>query len=136
MYEEIQIKKKINWKGAFTKLGVLLLVIVVIALIIALPSKGSYAESEFEHNLRAFMTASKEYFKDGNLPTETGKESIIKLQDLIDNSKLKDIDLEADKCNKEQSYAKITKLDKKEYSVYVYLECRSTSASSVDTIKI
>ena len=73
MYEDIQIKKKVDWKKAFTKLGILTLIIVIIALIIAIPSRGSYAESEFEHNLRAFMSAAKEYFNDGNLPSEIGK---------------------------------------------------------------
>ena len=134
MYEDIQVKKKINWKSAFTKLGVLALFIIILALIIVLPSKKTYAESEFEHNLRAFMNASKEYFKDGNLPSKEGNESTIKLQDLIEDKRLKNVNLENDNCNKEQSYARITKLNRKEYSIYIYLECSSNQASSVDTI--
>ena len=133
MYEDIQVKKKINWKTAFTKLGVLALFIIILALIIVLPSKKTYAESEYEHNLRAFMNAAKEHFK-GNLPSEVGNVSTIKLQDLIEEKKLKNINLERENCNKEQSYAKITKISKKEYSVYVYLECSKNQASSVDTI--
>ena len=135
MYEDIQVKKKIDWKKAFTKLGILALVIIVIALIIAIPSKKTYAETEYEHNLRAFMSAAIDYFNDDNLPSEIGNESIIKLQDLIDAEKLKSIDLESDNCNKEQSFARITKINKKEYSVYIYLECKSNQSSSVDTIK-
>ncbi len=135
MYEEIQVRKRVDWKSAFTKLGILTLFIIILALIIVLPSKGSYAETVYEHNLRAFMNAAKEYFDDGNLPSEIGNESIIKLQDLIDNGNLKNVDLESENCNKEQSYAKITKLNKTEYSVYIYLECKANQASSVDTIK-
>ncbi len=134
MYEEIQVKRKIDWKSAFTKLGIIALFIIILALIIALPSKG-YAESEYEHNLRAFMGAAKEHFNDGNLPSEIGNESIIKLQDLIDEGRLKNANLERDNCNKNQSYAKITKLSNKEYSVYIFLDCKSNSSSSVDTIK-
>ncbi len=134
MYEDIQVKKKINWKNAFTKLGVLLLFIILLALIISLPSKKTYAESEYEHNLRAVMSAAKAHFKDGNLPTEVGNESIVVLQTLIDEERLNNVNLERDNCNREQSYAKITKLNKTEYSVYVYLECEKEQSSSVDTI--
>ena len=134
MYEEIQVRKKINWKSAFTKLGVLALFIIILAIIIAIPAKGSYAETEFEYNLRTFMSASKKYFNN-NLPSEVGNASIVKLETLIEDKLLKHVDLESDNCNKEQSYAKVTKLSNKEYSVYVYLECDSNKASSVDTIK-
>ena len=133
MYEEIQVKRKIDWKSAFTKLGVLALFIIILAIVIAIPTKGSYAQSEFEYNLKAMMTASKKYFKN-DLPTENGNVSIVKLDTLIDEGFIKHVDLESDKCNKE-SYAKVTRLSKSEYSVYVYLECESNQASSVDTIK-
>ena len=135
MYEEIQVRRRINWKSAFTKLGVLILFIILLALIISLPSKKTYAESEYEHNLRTVMSAAKAHFKDGNLPSEVGNESIISLQSLIDEERIKNVNLERDNCNKEQSYAKITKISKREYSVYVYLECKSNQLSSVDTIK-
>lgn len=133
MYEEIQVKKKVDWKNAFTKLGVLVLFIILLAVIIALP-KGSYAETEFDYNLRSFMNASKKYFNN-NLPSEVGSVSTVKLDTLIEDKLLKHVDLESDGCNKEQSYAKATKLNNKEYSVYVYLECESNKASSVDTIR-
>ena len=135
MYEEVQVKRRFDWKKAFTKLGFLTLFIIIIALIIVIPSNKTYAESEYEHNLRAFMSAAKEYFNDGRLPSENGNESIIKLQDLIDEGKLKNINLERENCNKEQSFAKITKLSNKEYSIHVYLECSSNQLSSVDTIR-
>lgn len=134
MYEEIQVKRKVDWKSAFTKLGVLALFIILLAIIISIPTKGSYAQSEFEYNLKAFMTASKKYFND-NLPAEVGSVSTVKLNTLIDEKYIKHVDLESDKCNKEQSYAKITKLSKTEYSVYAYLECNSNQSSSIDTIK-
>ena len=116
MYEEIQVRKKINWKSAFTKLGALALFIIILAIIIAIPAKGSYAETEFEYNLRTFMSASKKYFNN-NLPSEVGNASTVKLETLIEDKLLKHVDLESDNCNKEQSYAKVTKLSIKEYSV-------------------
>ena len=134
MYEEIQVKRKIDWKSAFTKLGVLALFIIILAIIIAIPTKGSYAQSEFEYNLKAMMTASKKYFKN-DLPTENGNVSTVKLDTLIDEGYIKHVDLESDKCNKEQSYAEVTRLSKSEYSVYAYLDCGSNKASSIDTIR-
>ena len=134
MYEEIQVKKKVDWKSAFTKLGVLVLFIILLAIIIALPAKGSYAETEFNYNLKSFVTASKKYFNN-NLPSEVGNVSTVKLDTLIEEKYIKHVDLESDSCNKEQSYAKATKLNNKEYSIYVYLECNSNQASSIDTIK-
>ena len=136
MYEEIQVKRKIDWKGAFTKLAIFFLLVFILGFIILQPKtiKYTYAETDYEHNLRLFVEASKDYFTDGNLPSKVGNESIVKLNTLIDEKRIKHIDLESDKCNKEQSYAKVTKLSKKEYSLYVYLECESNQKSSIDTI--
>ena len=133
MYEEIQVKRKVDWKSAFTKLGILTLFVIILAIIIAIPTKGSYAETEFEYNLRTFMKASKKYFN-SNLPSEIGNVSKVELETLLQDNLLKHVDLESDGCNKKQSYAKATKLNKNEYSIYVYLECNSNQASSVDTI--
>lgn len=134
MYEEIQVKRKIDWKNAFTKLAIFFLLIFILGFLIFHPKDITYAETDYEHNLRQFVAASKSYFKDGNLPSNVGNESMVKLSTLINENKLKHIDLENDKCNKEQSYAKITKISKKEYSLYVYLECESNQKSSIDTI--
>ena len=134
MYEEIQVRRKIDWQGTFTKVLVFFLLLFILGFIIFHPRNVTYAESEFEHNLRMFVDASKSYFKAGNLPSKVGNESIVKLDTLIEEKKIKHVDLESDSCNKDQSYAKITKLSKKEYSLYVYLECESNQKSSIDTI--
>lgn len=134
MYEEIQVKRRIDWKSAFTKLAIFCLLVFILGFLIFHPKNVTYAETDYEHNLKQFVAASKSYFKNGNLPTNVGNESIVKLSTLINEKKLKHIDLESDKCNKEQSFAKITKISKKEYSLYVYLECESNQKSSVDTI--
>lgn len=134
MYEEIQVKRRIDWKGAFTRLAILFLLIFILGFIIVHPKSVTYAETDYEHNLRLFVESAKDYFKDGNLPSKKRNESVVKLSTLIEEKRLKNIDLESDSCNKEQSYAKVTKLNKKEYSLYVYLECKSNQSSSIDTI--
>lgn len=136
MYEEIQIKRHIDWKKAFTKLGVLVMIIFIVCLILFNPGKESYAETDFSKNLKYVVAAAKKYYTKDNLPTEIGNVSNIKLSTLIEEKLLdKHADLESDSCNKEQSYAKVTKISKKEYSLVVYLECKSENASSIDTIK-
>ncbi len=135
MYEEVYVKRKIDWKSAFIKLGIFALLVFILCFIIIHPSKVSYAETEYEHNLRVFTNAAKSYFKNGNLPSKVGNESMVKLGTLMEENKIKHIDLESDNCNKEQSNAKITKISKHEYSVLVYLECKSNQNKTVDTIK-
>ena len=134
MYEEVVVKRKVDWKKAFTKLAVFFLLVFILGFIVLHPKNVTYAETDYEHNLNLFVNAAKKYFINGNLPSKVRNESVVKLGTLIDEKKLKHINLESDKCNKEQSYAKITKLSKHEYSLYVYLECESNQNSSIDTI--
>ena len=135
MYEEVHIKRTIDWKSAFIKLGIFFIVVIIVCLIIFNPSKSTYAETGYDTNLASFSDAAKSYFLDGNLPSEVGNESTIKLETLINNKRIKNIDLESDSCNKNQSYSRITKIDENEYSIYTYLECKSNQLSKIDTIK-
>lgn len=135
MYEEIHIKRRIDWKSAFIKLGVFFLVVIILCLIIFNPTKNTYAENDYNLNLASFSEAAQRYFIDGKLPSEIGNESTVKLTTLMKSKKLKHIDLESEACNKEQSYSKITKIDDNEYSVYTYLECKSNQLSKIDTIR-
>ena len=137
MYEEIQIKKRIDWKKAFLKLGVLVGVAFIVCLIMFNPGNESYAETDFSKNLKALVIASKKYFIGDRLPSDIGNISYIKLTTLIEDGLIdKHANLESDNCNKEQSYAKVTKINNKEYSLVVYLECKNEKASSIDTITI
>lgn len=137
MYEEIQIKKRIDWKKAFTKLGVLVIVIFIVCLVMFNPGKESYAETDFSKNLKALVAATKTYYTEDKLPSSNGNISYVKLSTLIEENLIdKSVNLESDSCNKEQSYAKVTKINNKEYSLVVYLECKSENASSIDTIKL
>lgn len=134
MYEEISVKKRINWSSLLTKLGVLLLVVFIICAIAFSPKK-TYAVSHLYDITKQLLNAGKEYYVYEKLPTNIGEYKTINLFSLIDEDYIKGKEYTENNCEFDNSFVKVTKVNNKEFSIYAKVLCDQDEEVIVDTIK-
>lgn len=134
MYEEISVKKRIDWKSLLTKLGVLLLVVFIFCAIAFSPKK-TYAVSPLYNITKQLLNAGKEYYVYEKLPINIGEYKTINLFSLIDEEYIKGKDYTANNCEFDDSFVKVTKVNNKEFSIYAKVLCDNDEEVIVDTIK-
>lgn len=134
MYEEISIKRRIDWKSLLTKTGILLIVVFIICAIAFSPKK-TYAITPLNEITSKLLSVGKEYFTFDLLPINLGDEKSITLNDLIEKELIDQKDYENNKCDYNNSYIKVTKVDNTEFSIYATVLCNKTSDIVIDTIK-
>lgn len=118
MYEEE--KKRINWGKTTLEVFLFLLVILLstrLVIIIRSKQKDRDLANEYNEVLANMDNYAKSYFKN-NLPDQSGKSTIIYLNDLVEDKKI----TKPDNCSLDESYIKVTRLDT-EYQIKSYLIC-------------
>lgn len=135
MYEEITIKKHIDWKNLFIKIGILLLIVFILCALIMSPKK-SHAETPYTAINKELLSTGKLYYSEDKLPTRIGRSNYITLQELVNNNLIKSDKYEKNGCNLEKSYVKVTKVSSNEFSIYSYLDCKKDKNTVADTITI
>lgn len=82
-------------------------------------------DKTFENNLNKIQKKAEEYMDEIELPTITGDNKTVYLEELIKEKKLKVIkDSKGNECNSKLSYIKYIKLDN-EYQIKSYLYCQN-----------
>lgn len=132
MYEENE--NKIEWGPILKRLGMILAVILVIFGIVTLVSKCSKNEDKkkpntpntpisLENQLDELQRATLEYLTKDNVPTELNGSKVIRLKILTSKNILSGItDSEGNKCDQNESYSEITRLENN-YAVKMSLTC-------------
>lgn len=134
MYEEISIKRKINWKSLLLKTGILLIVVFIVCAVAFAPRK-TYAVSPLNGIAKDLLEAGKKYYKFNKLPIYLGETSKISLIELTEKELISASEFNNNKCDFNQSFVKVTKVNIKEFSISAYLECDNKNNTVIDTIK-
>lgn len=138
MYEEKE--NKIEWGPILKRLGMILAVIIVIFGIVTLVSKCSKKEDKnepdtpttvnLENQLNELQRATLEYFTKDNVPTELNGSKVIRLKILTSKNIITGItDDEGNKCDVNESYSEITRLENN-YAVKMSLTCGTKNKAS------
>lgn len=124
MYQESN--NKISWIKIGVRLVLALLVLVLSVKLISLivsNNETNKVETNMNSNLDVMMNVATNYFKEDLLPKKAGESNKILLSQLIKEKKIDSIkDENGNKCSTEDSFIKVTKLDK-EYQIKAYLVC-------------
>lgn len=123
MYQEK--KYHIDWFGVVLKvilaLLLLLLTVKLLSMIIA-NNKNKVTEEYMNNNIKVMDEVSVKYFSD-KLPKNDGESVKVSLNDLIKDGFISELKNDKNEnCNFEESYIKVTKLNK-EYQYKSYLVC-------------
>ena len=137
MYEEKRfVRRRINWLSVLIKLLLLFLIVFLIwYFIIRKTGKSNTTKVKgypITENLDYLKKEYIKYFDEKNIPKVINDEVTIKLSELIDNKKSREIyDKKGNKCSSSSSYGKVTKTDKDNYILKVYLKCKNEADSLV-----
>lgn len=133
MYEEITVKRHIDWKSLLFKIGILLLVVFIICAFVLTP-KNSNAKTPYNTLANELLRIGKDYYDDSKLPTSLGYSNSITLKQMIDSNIVDEKDYSSNNCDYENSYVKVTKVGNNEFSIYVYLLCNNNEEVVGDSI--
>ncbi len=97
-------------------------------------SNSALAEMLFNQNLLSMKDAAREYFTVKRMPAANGNSKTLKLGDMINSSMVVEfIDANGNKCDREASYVKVTKVDS-EYEMEVSLTCGKITKKIITTV--
>lgn len=124
MYQESN--NTISW----IKIGVrLVLAFLILALSVKLISlivdsnETNKVETNMSTNLEVMINVATDYFEEDLLPDKAGESNKVLLSELIKEKKINSLkDEKGNECSTEESFIKVTKLDK-EYQIKAYLVC-------------
>ena len=134
MYEEISIKRKINWKSLLIKCGILLIVVFIICAVAFAPRK-TYAVTPLNGISLELLSAGKEYYTFEKLPISLGESRTITLMELTEKEFIKANNFDSNNCDFNESYVKVIKVNNREFSISAYVTCDSKNNTVIDTIK-
>lgn len=134
MYEEISIKRKIDWKSLLIKCGILLIVVFIVCAVAFAPRK-TYAVTPLNEISLELLSAGKEYYTFDKLPTSLGESRSITLMELTEKELIKATNFDSNNCDFNDSYVKVIKVNNKEFSISAYVSCDSKANTVIDTIK-
>lgn len=134
MYEEISIKRKIDWKSVFIKSGILIVLVFIICAISFAPKK-TYAVTPLNGINKDLLEAGKKHYNN-DLPTKIGHTKSITLMNLVELDLIKAKNYNSNNCNFNESYVKVAKVNNKEFSISSHLLCGDKNDVIVDTIII
>lgn len=134
MYEEISIKRKIDWKSLLFKAGILLIVVFIVCAVAFAPRK-TYAVSPLNGITKDLLEAGKKYYEFDKLPISLGDTSKISLMDLTEKEFINANEFNSNNCDFSESFVKVTKVNIREFSISAYLECDNKNNTVIDTIK-
>lgn len=135
MYEEISIKRKIDWRSLLIKCGLLLIVVFIICAIAFSPRK-TYAVTPLNGINNKLLKAGKNYYKEDLLPTKFSESKQISLMELVEKELIKSKEYNSNNCDFNESYVKVLKVNAKEFSISSHLICGNEEDTVVDTITI
>ena len=116
MYEEVSIKRKINWKPMIIKLSAMLAIVFIVCALIFAPEK-TYASTPLNSINNNLLKAGKKYFNIDNYPTKISDYKIVTLMEIVENDLVK-----AETYNKD-------------YSIYSFLNCNNVTDTVASNIK-
>lgn len=136
MYEDDKIE--INWVKIIVRVVIAFLVLILVVKLISMfmGTRNQKDESTvMEENLKYLDNFAKDYFKGDLLPKNIGESNKISLDNLINRDLIKNIkDNKNDKCDYENSYISVTKLEK-EYQIKSFLVCNKVEDYTNSYIK-
>lgn len=141
MYEDVS-HRSIDWKPLLTKGAVIIGILISLLLIVSIFYSNSnnteiIQESyAYQSELDSFISVSKSYFRENDIPTTMGESLIITLDTLVSNNYIEDFSNSGVSCDLENSFSKITKVNKDEYTLMVQLSCGGSIEFIVTTIDI
>ena len=135
MYEEISVKRKIDWKSLLIK-GSILLVIVFIICAVAFSPRKSYAVTPLNGINQELLKTGKKYYTNELLPTNYSNSKSITLMELVEKELIKAKEYNSNNCDFNQSYVKVSKVNSTEFSISSYLYCNDKEDIIADTILI
>lgn len=129
--EETNFKSYSSFKSVLMK--ILLIVLLLFILMILFPTKGfisnylnknNTTESDhFNNNMIAMATAASGYYNKSRLPQNTGEQSKITLEEMINQKMItKFTDKKGIACSSKKSYVEVTR-EESEYTMKVNLSC-------------
>lgn len=128
MYQEK--KSGVNWLKVLLKVFIAILVVLLVIKLggmLLSKHKDKVVDGVMNNNLTIMNKVAVDYFKDDKMPTEVGDTNKVSLKELVDNQIISDIkDQAGKKCNYDDSYIQITKLDN-DYQYKSYLVCGNTT---------
>ncbi len=134
MYEEVSIKRKINWKPMIIKLSAMLAIVFIVCALIFAPEK-TFASTPLNSINNNLLKAGKKYFDIDNYPTKISDYKIVTLMEIVENDLVKAETYNKEKCDFNKSYVKIVKVDNKDYSIYSFLNCNNVTDTVASNIK-
>lgn len=135
MYEDIKVKRKIDWNSLFVKGGVLLVGVFLVCLVIFSPKGKSFADTPINEKTRLLLNAGIEHYENNALPTVMGSSNEITLMALIEKKQLNAKDFNSLNCDFNDSSIKITRVGKNDYSIKAYLLCGKDNNTIVNSIE-
>ena len=145
---------EINEKNGFSIVGFIAQVLVILLFVFVLmwlfPTK-SYLENNgtagtgegnnsaltellFNQNLSSMKDAAREYYTVKRMPATNGASKKMTLDEMIKNSMVVEfVDAKGNKCDRQASYVKVTKVDK-EYEMEISLTCGNVTKTIKTTV--
>jgi hypothetical protein len=128
MYQEK--KSGVNWLKVLLKVFIAILVVLLVIKLggmLLSKHKDKVVDGVMNNNLTIMNKVAVDYFKDDKMPTEVGDTNKVSLKELVAEQIISDIkDQAGKKCNYDDSYIQITKLDN-DYQYKSYLVCGNTT---------
>ncbi len=128
---EKKVKKisfKADWVSIVIKLAILL-AFAFLFIYVFTKLKGDSSEKIFDKNVEMMRAGAYTYFKEEeNRPNSVDEEYDLTLQDMINSSLISELkDKKKNVCDKENSYASLTKESATKYNLHIYLLCNGDS---------
>lgn len=125
---------KISW-GKIVGITALIAIIIILIVVLYPNKKDKEISSTYINNINLLKSAGFEYFQGERLPNNIGESSKISLEDMVERNLIIDFtDEKNNTCNKEESYVKVTKTLDNEYSMKIFLDCKSNADYIITTI--
>lgn len=123
MYSEEEEKKGLPIRDFLIKLILVILFVLLLVWLLPMPNLDVFNDRIFNANIQEMKNAATSYFTTERLPQKVGDKVTLTLQEMLDMKLLLPFtDKDGNKCDTENSYVTLEKLDN-EYEMKVYLKC-------------
>lgn len=116
-------ERGINWLGLFIKIIIIFIFVLIIIWLISKITLKTRLSNTFKNNLSNMETVATNYFKEIDLPLETGKSAKITLGEMMEKGLIVSTkDEDGISCDTKKSFSRITR-KKKNYVMLTTLNC-------------
>ena len=137
MYYDDNVKIKIDWKSLILKLVLVVLFVLLIIWLFPVPKLDTFYNKVYNENLTSMKDAARNYFTADKLPSNTGTKSTITLKDMLDKKMITEFtDKNNNACNKNDSYAQVTRTEDGDYVLKVQLSCDEKSDYIIEDLAV